>query len=175
MLLESGITPVPISVNLSRRALYNADVIREYKTIIDSFGIDTSLVQIEITESSVYEYPEKLQAMMEEFHACGFQILLDDFGTGYSSMMAIKSLHIDVLKLDKSFCDDYKDEKTKEIIACIINLAKVLHIHITAEGVENKEQFELLRELGCDTIQGFYFSKPVSSEEYDQKLAQHGS
>ena len=95
---------------------------------------------------------------------------MDDFGTGYSSLMMLHSVPIDVMKLDKSFIDDYEDEKGSSIIQCVLNLAKMLKIPVVAEGVETQEQYLYLKDSGCDVIQGYYFSKPIPKEEYCSKI-----
>ena len=107
---------------------------------------------------------------MEELHQLGFMILMDDFGTGYSSLMMLKSVPVDVMKLDKSFVDDYDDARGEQIIRCVMQMAKDLRIGITAEGVETKEQFEFLKDIGCDTIQGYYFARPMPEQEFEERM-----
>ena len=95
---------------------------------------------------------------------------MDDFGTGYSSLMMLKSVPIDEIKLDKSFIDDYNDEKGRSIISCMLDLAKMLDLPVVAEGVETEEQYLYLKQKGCEVIQGFYFSKPLSAIEFMNKI-----
>lgn len=169
--LDKGLNVVPISVNLSRRHLDNPEFIKEYKAILDASGVPIEYIQLEITESAMFEKKDEFVQMMEELHSLGFMILMDDFGTGYSSLMMLKSIPIDVMKLDKSFVDDYDDERGELIIRCVMRMAQDLRIAITAEGVETEEQYKFLTSVGCDTIQGYYFARPLPEEEYELRMA----
>ncbi|MBD5458334.1 MAG: EAL domain-containing protein [Lachnospiraceae bacterium] len=169
--IDKGLDVVPISVNLSRRHLDNPDFIKEYKAILDASGVPIKYIQLEITESAMFEKKDEFVQMMEELHGLGFMILMDDFGTGYSSLMMLKSIPIDVMKLDKSFVDDYDDERGEHIIRCVMRMAQDLRIAITAEGVETEEQYKFLTSVGCDTIQGYYFARPLPEEEYELRMA----
>ena len=149
----------------------NPGFIDEYKRIIDESGVPIQYVQLEITESAMFEKQEEFIEIMEKLHQLGFMILMDDFGTGYSSLMMLKSIPVDVMKLDKSFVDDYDDVRGEQIIRCVMKRAKDLSIGITAEGVETKEQFEFLKSIGCDTIQGYYFARPMPEDEFEARMA----
>lgn len=164
--LNAGLEPVPVSVNLSRNHLYNDDFMEEYRRIVDESGVPAKYLQLELTESAIFENQESLCNIIDRLHLLGFRILMDDFGTGYSSLMMLKSVPIDILKLDKSFVDDFDDDKGEKIIISVIRLAQALQIEVTAEGVETEEQYKFLKELGCDIIQGFYFAKPMPEEEF---------
>lgn len=170
-LLERGIKPVPISVNVSRQLLYDKTFAEDYCAYIKKIGIPAELVELEITESALFEDINLFRSTLEKLRAFGFQILMDDFGTGYSSLMMLHTVPIDVMKLDKSFIDDYADEKGSSIIQCVLNLAKQLKIPVVAEGVETEEQYVYLKNSGCDVIQGYYFSKPIPQEEFLSKYA----
>ena len=115
----------------------------------------------------MFEKKDEFVQIMERLHDLGFMILMDDFGTGYSSLMMLKSIPIDVMKLDKSFVDDYDDERGERIIRCVMRMAQDLSIAITAEGVETEAQYKFLTSVGCDTIQGYYFARPMPGEEYE--------
>lgn len=169
--LKAGRHAVPISVNLSRRHLYSDDFMDEYKEMVEQAEVPARYLQLELTESAIFENKEELCQIIDTLHSMGFNIQMDDFGTGYSSLMMLKSVPIDVLKLDKSFVDDFDDPKGQKIITSVINLAQELHIEVTAEGVETKEQYEFLRNLGCNTIQGYYFSLPMPEEEFEKLLS----
>lgn len=166
--IEKGLKVVPVSVNLSRRHLNNPDFIDEYKAILDEADIPIECVQLEITESAMFEKQEEFVKLMERLHEIGFAILMDDFGTGYSSLTMLKQIPIDVMKLDKSFVDDYNDTKGEQIIRCVTKMAQNLDISITAEGVETEDQYIFLREIGCDVIQGYYFAKPMPEMDYEK-------
>ena len=165
-LLEQGKTPVPISVNVSRQLLYDKSFADDYCNYIKEIQIPADLVELEITESAFFEEIDLFRSTIEKLRNFGFRILMDDFGTGYSSLMMLHSVPIDVIKLDKSFIDDYTDEKGSSIIQCVLNLASMLKLPVVAEGVETKDQYIYLKDSGCDVIQGFYFAKPMSAEEF---------
>ncbi len=164
--LDSGMQIVPISVNLSRKHFENSEFIDRYVAILQELEIPVEYVQLEITESAVTDRRKESVEIIERLHKLGFKILIDDFGTGYSSLMMLKSVPVDVMKLDKSFVDDFDDIKGEQIIRCVMRLAQNLQIATTAEGVETEAQFEFLRSIGCDSIQGYYFAKPMPEEEY---------
>ena len=169
-LIEYGVTPVPISVNVSRQLLYDQSFADYYCNYMKEIDIPVDLVELEITESAFFEDLDLFRCTLEKLRDFGFRILMDDFGTGYSSLMMLHSVPIDVIKLDKSFIDDYEDEKGSSIIQCVLNLASMLKLPVVAEGVETKDQYIYLKDSGCDVIQGFYFSKPVSAKEFYEKI-----
>lgn len=168
--LDEGRKIVPISVNLSRQHLYNPRLVEEYQKIVAKSGVPIDKLELEITESALFENHDEFLAVINKLHGVGFRILMDDFGTGYSSLMMLKSIPIDVMKLDKSFVDDYSDSKGEKIISSVTQLAKSMQIEVTAEGVETEEQYKFMRDLGCDMIQGYYFAKPMPVEEFDKLI-----
>lgn len=170
-LIDRGIDPVPVSVNVSRQLLYDKTFADDYCNYVQKIGISPDLVELEITEGTLFEDIGLFRSTLEKLREFGFRILMDDFGTGYSSLMMLHTVPIDIMKLDKSFIDDYEDEKGSSIIQCVLNLAKRLRLPVVAEGVETKEQYVYLRESGCEYIQGYYFSKPISKDEYIEHLA----
>ena len=169
--MEQGIVPVPISVNVSRQLLYDKYFADFYCNYVKQLEIPTNLVELEITESAFFEDIDLFRSTLEKLRSFGFRILMDDFGTGYSSLMMLHSVPIDIIKLDKSFIDDYEDEKGSSIIQCVLNLARMLKLPVVAEGVETKEQYLYLKNSGCEVIQGFYFSKPIPTEEFLKIIA----
>ena len=170
-LFEEGLELVPVSVNVSRQLLYDKNFADDYCRYITELNIPPRLVELEITESALFEDINLFRATLEKLRNFGFRILMDDFGTGYSSLMMLHTVPIDVMKLDKSFIDDYADEKGRSIIQCVLNLAKQLKLPVVAEGVETEEQYIYLKNSGCDVIQGYYFSKPLPKAEYLERLA----
>lgn len=165
--IEKGKKVVPISVNLSRRHLENIEFIEEYKEILEETGVPIECIQLEITESALFEKQDELIRIIEKLHRLGFIILMDDFGTGYSSLMMLKQIPIDIMKLDKTFTDDYNDKKGEQIIRCVMDMAHNLSISITAEGVETEEQYLFFKKIGCDIIQGYYFARPMPEKDYE--------
>lgn len=169
--IEEGKEVVPVSVNLSRRHLYNDEFMEEYRNVVEEIKLPPEYVQLELTESAIFENQEALCQIIDRLHLLGFRILMDDFGTGYSSLMMLKSLPIDILKLDKSFVDDFDDPRGEKIIISVIRLAQSLQMEVTAEGVETEAQYRFLKKLGCSSIQGFYFARPMPSGEFEKCLS----
>lgn len=168
-LKESGVDVFPISVNLSRASLYSMNLVEHYKQIADEIGVDPSLVPIEITESAMID-DSSVKALADEFYQTGFPLHMDDFGSGYSSLASLNSMHFDTLKLDKSLIDYIGNFGGDKLIKHTIALAKDLGMHVTAEGVEQESQVLFLQELQCDSIQGFYYSRPLEQEAFEALL-----
>lgn len=163
----------PISVNLSRSRLDDKRLIENLVNIVDAFGVDHSLIDFELTESATYDNQEHMLSVLKELRDHGFKISMDDFGTGYSSLSLLTKMPINTLKIDKSFVDSIatEAESREDIILLqhIIALAKELGFVCLAEGAESKGQVDRLRELGCEIIQGYYYSKPIPIDEYEKK------
>ena len=166
---EAGKKQVPISVNLSRASLYYKGVTEEYKRITEIMGVDSRLIPIEITESAAITN-DAVKEIIDDFHRLGFSLQMDDFGSGYSSLASLNLLHFDTLKLDKSLIDFIGEFGGNRLIEHTISLAKELGIQITAEGVETETQVKFLKNIGCDNIQGFFYSKPVPVESFEKIL-----
>ena len=162
----------PISVNLSRSRLDDKKLIENLVSIVDYYGVDHKFIDFELTESATYDNMEHMLSVLEELRKRGFKISMDDFGTGYSSLSLLTRMPIDTLKIDKSFVDTVTEHERKEdiiVLRHIITLAKELGFVCLAEGAENKNQVDRLRELGCEIIQGYYYSKPIPISEYEEK------
>lgn len=170
---QEGLDLYPISVNLSRSRLYDRTLIDHLTEIVDEYQVDHSLIDFELTESASYDNQEQMLQVLNELRNRGFKTSMDDFGTGYSSLSLLTELPFNTLKIDKSFVDKIGtgDEKEKDhiVLRYIISLAKELDFTCLAEGAEEKEQVDELRELGCEIIQGYYYSKPIPMEEYEEK------
>lgn len=169
--LDKGTDVVPISVNLSQMQLYNQNLVKDYDYIRQKYNIPPELLELELTETTLFENAQIMHDMVVQLREKGFQILMDDFGKGYSSLNMLKTIPVDVIKLDKSFVDDIGEKKVESIIQNIISLAQDLNMKVIAEGVENKEQFLFLCSVKCDEIQGFYFSKPIVKEEFENLIS----
>jgi len=163
----------PVSVNLSRSRMYDERLIDNLVSIVDHYGVDHDLIDFELTESATYDNMEHMINVLNELRGRGFKISMDDFGTGYSSLSLLTQMPIDTLKIDKSFVDKVETaaEREEDIIVLrhIITLAKELGFACLAEGAESKNQVDRLRTLGCEIIQGYYYSKPIPIAEYDEK------
>ena len=140
--------------------------------IVDSYNVDHSLIDFELTESASYDNTEQMIKALNDLRNRGFGISMDDFGTGYSSFSLLTQMPIDTLKIDKSFVDKVGSDDEKEhdivVIRHIITLARELDFVCLAEGAEKKCQVDKLRQLGCQVIQGYYYSKPVPVNEYEE-------
>ena len=157
---------VPISINLSALQLMDKNIIADFKQHFLSKDIPPHLVEIEITESVMMKNIEHTVDVLKAIDELGIKIALDDFGTGFSSLNRLVRLPIHILKIDKSFINDIlTDENSKIVAAFIIDLSKKLNIDVVAEGVETKEQFDYLKQEGCQFIQGYYFSEPLKTHE----------
>ena len=160
---------VPVSVNVSRIDMYEPDFIETLLKIVKENGLSTSDIYLEITESAYTNDSAQIIEVALKLRELGFSIEMDDFGTGYSSLNMISELPIDVLKLDMVFVKNaYEKKKDTKIVEFILDIAKYLSVPVIAEGVETKEQVDSLKELGCDIIQGYYFSKPIPSLEFEK-------
>ena len=174
--IAMGIEPVPISTNFSRVHMYNQNFAKKLAEIAGKHNIPPYLLEIEITESAFISNHKMLVSLIENLHGYGFLVSIDDFGSGFSSLNLIKEIRFDVIKIDQIFFNDNKvSSRTKSIILCIIALAKELGMRTVAEGVETEAQFKFLKENKCDTIQGFYFSKPLEENIFTQLLASSDS
>ncbi len=165
-LIEHRQEPFHISVNFSRKHLYNKNLVSELCDIADRYLIPHDLLEIEITETTIMNNQQALVDLISELHCMGFHMSMDDFGTGYSSLGLLRNLPVNVLKLDRSFFIDNNDaERTHIVLSNVIKMSKELGIKTVAEGIELREHVEYLREIGCDMVQGYYFSKPVPADE----------
>ncbi len=170
---QEGRPLYPVSVNLSRTRLYDANLIDHLVGIIDRYGVDHGLIDFELTESATYDNMDHMVKVLEDLRTRGFRISMDDFGTGYSSLSLLTEMPLDTLKIDKSFvdkiCTDNEREEDITVIRLIIALARELGFICLAEGAETEEQVDRLRKLGCDLVQGFFFSKPITFEDFENK------
>ena len=164
---SEGAKCVPISINLSKRSLKSMGLYEEVKRMLEIYDIDSECVKIEIVERAFLEDFEKVNRLINKMKNIGVLFYLDDFGTGYSSLSYLSNIPIDVVKIDISFTRRIlTDRKAQSVVSSIIYLAKNLGIKTIAEGVENIDQFELLKSMGCDYFQGYMFYKPMPEEEF---------
>lgn len=165
--VQNGILKGRIAINVSAKQLIHQNFLLQLDELLHKTGCNPAWIELEITESSILEYPEKIIALLGLIKSKGFKISIDDFGTGYSSLSYLKHLPIDKLKIDISFIRNITIEpKNQTIVKTIIALAKGLGMTTVAEGVESVEEMIFLRECGVDCIQGFYYYKPMSNESF---------
>ena len=154
----------PIAVNFSVKQLQDPHLIDIISEILAETHIAPATLEIEITESIAIKDLDRTIAILTSLRAIGVKISLDDFGTGYSSLATLKYLPLDRLKIDQSFIRELKPNTVDaSIVNTIVNLGHQLNLNVVAEGVETIEQFELLRSINCDAVQGFFFSRPVTA------------
>jgi diguanylate cyclase (GGDEF)-like protein len=166
-LIEQGKNPIPISSNLSRVDFFNPELSGEIIAIVDRYDLAHSLIRLEITETAYMDNPQQLLQTIAVLQKQGFEILMDDFGSGYSSLNILQDVPIDILKIDQLFTSEIgTSNKTETILQNIVNMAQGINLMIIAEGVETKEQATFFKSIGCDTLQGYYFSKPKPENEY---------
>lgn len=165
---------LPVSVNVSRIDIYDPELKDKLCGILDEYGLTTSDLMLEVTESAYSNNAKQLIEVVESLRGLGFKIEMDDFGSGYSSLNMLSVLPIDVLKLDMKFVRNMlEDEKSYKLVGLIMDIAKYLDVPVVAEGVESLEQLQHLKKLGCAVIQGYYFSKPVPPEEFEKFFSEN--
>lgn len=168
---DMGYTDITMAVNLSARQFKDKDFVRMIYEIIDETGVDPNRLELEITESIALDDLEYTIEVIKELNKIGVKFSLDDFGTGYSAMSYLKHLPISNVKIDKSFLDMVLEDSTdQKIIQAIINLAYNLNLQVIAEGVEQLEHEQLLKELNCNVAQGYLYSKPVPKDKAEELL-----
>lgn len=169
---DKGYPVVPVSVNLSLIQFRQRNLVEQVRTLLEEARLAPTLLTAEITESAFMEDIEFTKSMLTELRDIGLSISIDDFGTGYSSLSYLKKLPVDNLKIDISFVRELgKDPDAEAIVSAIITMAGALNLKTIAEGVETAEQWKLLRLLRCDTIQGFYFSRPLPAGDLEKLFA----
>lgn len=164
--LSRGFDMRTISVNMSRVNLQEVHFVHDLYEICNRYNVPTKYFEIEITESVAFESLDILTRVFKELKSYGFHISIDDFGTGYSSLNMLKDLPVDVLKIDRAFLTDSAHNRAAKIIEHVILLAMSLDMRTICEGIETKEQVTLLKGLGCDMAQGFYFARPMPIADY---------
>ncbi len=164
---EFGFT-LPVSVNLSRAYLFDSDLIDKLERLIQGNGLECRDIKLEITESAYADNAKKVLGVIDRLRECGFEIEMDDFGSGYSSLNMLSEMPIDVLKMDMKFVRHIEDSKTDlRLVKLILDIAQYLDLTVVAEGVETDGQLSLLRDAGCDVVQGFLFSRPVPAKDLE--------
>ncbi|MBC3797022.1 putative bifunctional diguanylate cyclase/phosphodiesterase [Acetobacterium tundrae] len=159
---------IVISVNFSRLDMNNSRLPEELLKIANLYNIEPKMIEIELTESTIFDNDIQLAAILNHLKDYGFQISIDDFGRAYSSLNTLKSLPADILKMDKAFfSESANNQRGRKIIKCVLYMAKDLNLITVAEGVETIEQVEFLREMGCDIAQGFYYAKPMKVTDFE--------
>lgn len=169
-LLEQGVQPVPISINVSRVHAYDKSFCNTLCELRDKYNVPAPYVPLELTESAFLADEEGMYGCLKLLRRQGFKVSMDDFGTGYSSMNMLKNQPMDEIKIDREFITDMENDKSRIIISHTIQMLKDLETNIIVEGVETDEQKDFLLECGCDRAQGFLFYKPMPVDEFEALL-----
>lgn len=168
ILNETGLD-ITLSVNVSVRHLMKKDFLDEVREIVKESGIPTQNLEIEITESIMIDSVDEALSIINEIKAMGIQIAIDDFGTGYSSLSYLNKFPANLLKVDKSFIDKMNtSDSSRQYVAAIISIGHIMGFDVISEGVEEPDQLETLRAIGCDFIQGYIWGKPLSAEDAEK-------
>jgi EAL domain-containing protein (putative c-di-GMP-specific phosphodiesterase class I) len=169
---DNGKAFVPVSINFSRLDFELCDIVGFLCKTAEKYNVPKRFIDVEITESALNDQQDFLPNALIKLRDSGYKVWLDDFGSGYSSLSVLKDYHFDVLKIDMKFLSGFKsNEKTRPILENIIELSKQLSMLSLTEGVETKEQFEFLRNIGCERAQGYLFSKPLPIDELRKKIS----
>lgn len=161
-----GSLPPAIAMNLSRMDIFRPELISEFNAIREKYDMPSIALRLEITESLFVSQPDYMTGFVNELRNMGYKVEMDDFGSGYSSLNALKDLEIDLLKLDMEFLSAVNTEKGAKIIKAVVKMADDIGVPVLTEGVETKEQVDFLKSIGCKYVQGYYFGKPMSIEDY---------
>ena len=164
--MSQGLPAIPVSVNVSPLQLQDAGIVGRIIGLLQEHNMSPSMLELELTESSVMLDQYNTSARLAELQAAGIPVSIDDFGTGYSSFERLSSLKANVVKIDRSFIRDIGQERGDAVVQAIIRMVQALGIPLLAEGVETREQLQFLQTLGCQQYQGYYYSRPVPADEF---------
>lgn len=170
--LDAGAVPVPVSVNLSRTYLDSLHFLENLEKIRNQYNVPAEYIELELTESIVYENMGLLLTIINKIHSLGYTCSIDDFGSGYSSLNILRNVPVDTLKLDRGFFLESEDspERGNAVISSVIDLARKLNMKTVSEGVESVVQVNFLRDAQCDLVQGYVFSKPVPIPDFEKEV-----
>jgi EAL domain-containing protein (putative c-di-GMP-specific phosphodiesterase class I) len=169
--MDLGLKVHPIAVNLSGVQLRQQNLASRIAQILIEFDLDPSLLEIELTESSLVTTNDQPYAILKKIQGMGIRVTMDDFGTGYSSLSYLRKIPLSCVKIDRSFIFDLnKDENADKLVASIVSMAHELGFEVVAEGVEEKYQADHLIALGCEYLQGYYFSRPIPHDEAEKMM-----
>ena len=168
---QEGLERLPVSVNLSRIDFYNPGLCSKIMSLLQKYGLSPDDLELEISNNAYKDNLKNLLTAIEGFQKCGFQVILDDFGGEYAYLNMLKDISVDILKIDMKFIKDSKTSvRAGNILYNVIQMAKALQMKIAVEGVETTQQYELLCRMGCDWIQGYYFSRPLPAQEVEENI-----
>ncbi len=173
--IKNGYPVVPVSVNVSRTDIYNPDFIEIILGIIHEHHLEPENIHLEITETAYTDNPGQIIDVVKKLKLIGFVIEMDDFGSGYSSLNMLNELPIDILKLDMGFVQGDMKANSNNILSFIIGLAKWMDYAVVAEGIETEEQIQMLRNMDCNFVQGYYYAQPMPPDEFEAYMLKHNT
>lgn len=169
--INKGFPVAPVSTNFSRNDIFQPDFVEKLEEIRKKYKVPVKYLRVEITESSVVGGSRQVNQIIKKLHECGYLVEMDDFGSGYSSLNVLKDIDFDIIKLDMMFLSQESDSnRGGTIVSAVIRMAKWLDMPVIAEGVETIKQADFLRSIGCDSMQGYLYSRPLPEEEYEKLL-----
>ena len=171
--LQDDGTPLRLAMNLSPVEVMRGNVAEKVMRVLADTGFPANRLEIEITEGVLIDDVPATRFLLDELSDAGVTIALDDFGTGYSSLSYVRALPLNRLKVDRSFAFGIEEPEAQSIISTIVSLGQRLNLEIVAEGVETQEGVEILRDLGCDILQGFFFSRPLPANDFAELARYH--
>lgn len=162
----------PVSVNLSRLHFWRENFIDDFVRIADKYHVNRDYIEFEVTETILMEEEKhsRIRSGISKMHEHGFRCSMDDFGVGYSSLSLVCDMNVDILKFDRSFFLDLKEEKKQKVVRCLFNMAHELELGMVIEGIETQEQIDFLKNEKCDVIQGYYYSRPLPEDDFEKWL-----
>ena len=171
---DAGMEDKYISVNISPKDFYLTDIYKTFTELIAKYEIQPKNLKLEITETAIIMDLERQLELIEKLRKAGFVVEMDDFGSGYSSLNTLKDIPVDVLKMDMKFVEKSDNEqRSADILQMVIAMADKLGMSVIAEGVETKERADFLQSIGCDLIQGYYYSEPLTVDEFENILSEY--
>lgn len=169
--VDAGLFEGRVAVNLSAVQFTQPNLVSMISHVLQESGLAPKYLELEITEGTVMDSPQRAIDTMLQIRAMGIHLSLDDFGTGYSSLAYLKKFPLNTLKIDKAFVDDIEiSEQGRNMVATIVTIAHNLGLHVVAEGVENNNQLNFLSGLACEQLQGYLYSKPLAEPEFQKYL-----
>lgn len=167
---EQGREHLHISVNISAKDFYYLDIYKIFTGLVEQYGISPEKLKLEITETALMMEKDQMLELLEKLQKYGFSVEIDDFGSGYSSLNMLKDIPADVLKIDMGFLRETQNhDRTRIILGMVVEMAKRLQMTVITEGVENQDQLDYLREVGCDMFQGYYFDRPIAVTDFEER------
>ena len=167
---DMGHPDYKVNVNLSVVQLLQNDIVKKIKGIIDEVGIEPGNLCLEVTESLAINDMVRMKRILSEIKALGVKVALDDFGTGYSSLNHIREMPLDIIKIDKCFIEHLgEDDFSDAFVKMVTELANTIGVHVCVEGVETDRQYAIIKKMGIDYIQGYFFDKPMCIESFEEK------